>query len=111
MYIESHAGVQTFGNSPFILKVISGDLIYHGGFTLTVSIGIAIEVMGHSISVPVMVTARITRLHGRAVVYIPPPPSSRLWFAFEREPTCDIDIDTAIGTAGTLHVHHITTYG
>jgi hypothetical protein len=66
-----------------------------------VSIEIAIEVMGHSLAVPVMVTARVTSLHGRAVVCIPAPPSCRVWFAFEREPTCEIDVDTAFGNAGT----------
>jgi len=82
--------------------VVSGDLVYHGGFTLTVSIGIAIEVMGHSLAVPVMVTVRVTRLHGRAVVCIPAPPSCRVWFAFEREPTCEIEVDTAFGNAGKV---------
>lgn len=81
---------------------MQGDVLYHGGFTLTISIEIAVEVIGHSISVPVMVTAHVTRLHGRAVVRIGAPPSSRMWFAFEREPTCEIEVDTSFGTAGRL---------
>ncbi len=91
------------------MKIVVGDIIYHGGFTLTVNIDISLEVMGHSLAVPVMITARVTHLQGKAVVRIPPPPSVRIWFAFEREPTCEVDIDTAFGAAGMGALFTITS--
>ncbi|GAM22003.1 hypothetical protein SAMD00019534_051780 [Acytostelium subglobosum LB1] len=73
------------------------DLVYHGGFTLTIMIEVSFSIRGRSMTIPLVISVLIKSLQGRVNLQLLPPPSKRFWVGFYTEPQCELEVDTSIG--------------
>ncbi|SCU88322.1 LAMI_0D09648g1_1 [Lachancea mirantina] len=82
------------------LLKIGFNILYQGGMSLIVStkanINLSSRFKTREVRVQLSVTVR--RISGPVVVLVKPPPSDRIWYAFETEPVLDLDVEPVLST-------------
>lgn len=77
---------------------------YHGGFHIIIEP--EIRVLG--MLIPVCMSLQVKRMRGDVLVYVPPPPSKRLWLGFLSQPLLELDVDTVFGKSYNLNVADVS---
>ncbi|CAL9736627.1 nucleus-vacuole junction protein 2 [Monosporozyma servazzii] len=80
---------------------IGMDLIYNGNLNVIISTKVNIN-LGSRFKpreVSVKISVKIKKLVGPLIVIMKPPPSNRLWYAFQKEPIMDLDIEPVVSSS------------
>lgn len=86
--------------SPDGTLVLSANVHYHGQLSvqiatkLLVNLGVRLKQR----EVDVLLSVTIQKLEGRIIIKIKPPPSERIWYSFETEPTMDLKIEPIVSS-------------
>ncbi|CCH61864.1 hypothetical protein TBLA_0F03260 [Henningerozyma blattae CBS 6284] len=89
-----------FELSPDGLTKIGFDLIYKGNLTLRIAtkaqINLGSRFKQRTISIKLEV--KLKEMSGPILIMIKPPPSNRIWYTFQSEPTIDIDVEPIVSS-------------
>lgn len=80
---------------------IGMDLIYNGNLNVIISTKVNIN-LGSRFKpreVSVKISVKVKKLVGPLIVIMKPPPSNRLWYAFQKEPIMDLDIEPVVSSS------------
>lgn len=79
---------------------IAFDMIYKGGLSLRIAtkaqINLGSRFKQREISLKLALTLK--ELSGPMIIWIKPPPSNRFWYAFESDPTIDLDVEPVVSS-------------
>ncbi|ODV81451.1 uncharacterized protein CANTADRAFT_3553 [Suhomyces tanzawaensis NRRL Y-17324] len=80
--------------------LVSTYMTYHGNFSIEIATKVNISLGARFKTRDVDLVLRITlsKLEGRMLIKLKPPPSGRLWYAFEVEPTMNLKIEPVISS-------------
>lgn len=86
--------------TPEGLTRVSFDLLYTGHLHLIiatkVNINLGSRFKKREMDIKLSITAK--KVEGPVVILVKPPPSNRLWYAFQSEPLLDIDVEPVLST-------------
>lgn len=87
--------------TPEGLTKIKLDLQYKGNLSIIVSTKLNIN-LGSRFKprvVPIQLSMKVKEISGPLILVIKPPPSNRIWYAFESEPTLDLDVEPIVSSS------------
>lgn len=80
---------------------IGMDLVYNGNLNVIISTKVNIN-LGSRFKpreVSVKISVKVKKIIGPLIVIMKPPPSNRLWYAFQKEPILDLDIEPVVSSS------------
>ena len=80
---------------------IAADLSYKGSLEIIISTKVNINLGSHfkPREVSLQLSIKVKELTGPLIVLFKPPPSNRLWYAFETEPVMELDIEPIVSSS------------
>ena len=77
------------------------NLIYNGNLEIIISTKVNINLGSRfkSREVTLKISVKVKKLVGPLIILMKPPPSNRLWYAFQREPIMDLDIEPIVSSS------------
>lgn len=87
--------------TPEGLTKIKVDLQYKGNLSIIISTKVNIN-LGSRFKprvVPIQSSMKVNEISGPLILIIKPPPSNRIWYAFESEPILDLDVEPIVSSS------------
>lgn len=80
---------------------IGFDLIYNGNLKIIIStkVNISLGSRFKSREVTLKISVEVKKLIGPIIIMMKPPPSNRLWYAFQKQPVMDLDIEPIVSSS------------
>lgn len=80
---------------------VAADLSYKGSLEIIISTKVNINLGSHfkPREVSLQLSIKVKELTGPLLVLFKPPPSNRLWYAFEKEPVMELDIEPIVSSS------------